>query len=344
MVRLIALIAALAGPASAADWQYGAFDNGAWFEANVSHASGEMAFNCGGPSPGGQPLPQSDEPMTTAPYTLQVTLAQPGLGGDLTVLPPPRDDLMIVSGSTGYRLPRVVFDELNGSGWIVALSFGDPLVADLMQSPGVAVDDAAGRQGLYGADGLGPALTRMIAFCDARWAAVGEPLPATVVGVVNAVREQRVDISPTVDPAQPAQAAAPRTDDGLWNAVQAHIATSCEGAASALHDGYAKSANLDGDGVADYVISWDAIECAGPYTRPFCGASQCAVDIFVSSVYRPGARPESLYAAAVEIGPGPEGRDVLMLAGRLANCNEPGAPADCIFHWAWRNGTLERIR
>jgi hypothetical protein len=111
-----------------------------------------------------------------------------------------------------------------------------------------------------------------------------------------------------------------------------------------LNEGYALRANLDGDGAPDYVIAWDAITCAGPVPRPYCGASQCAVDLFVSSAFRPGARPETIYAAAVSIGPGPGGLDVLQLAGRLANCREPDAPTDCIFHWAWRNGTLERIR
>jgi hypothetical protein len=347
MARLIALISCLlAQGASASDWAYGSFDNGAWFEAHVRHASGEMALNCGGVSPGGQPLPQSDEPMITPPYTVDLTLAHPGLGGGDLVVNPPRSDVVVVSGATGYQLPRVVYDELDLSGWVQPLGMGDGLVAALLTAAPIAVDAAGQRLGVYETTGLTGPLAQMIAFCDARWHATGTALPDTALGVVNAVRQQGLDVAPTTAPAAEQQqpAAQPqRVDNGLWASVTDFITRSCEGAVAEYGDGFATAANIDGDGVQDYVIAWDSITCAGNLRRPFCGASQCAVDVFVSSIYTPGDRPKTVYAQGVWVVPGPNGRDLLQLTGRLANCQQPDAPPDCLFLWGWVEGDLQRV-
>ncbi|MFK7871363.1 MAG: hypothetical protein AB8B58_19275 [Roseobacter sp.] len=347
MVRLIALaLMVLAGSAYASEWRYGSFDNGSWFEAHVSHQGLEIAFNCGGRSPGGIALPQTDEPMITDDYFLNLTLAQPALGGsDGATFLPPRGDVVVAVGTTGYQLPRAVYDELNLSGWLQPIVMSDPLIAALLGAQAVAVDVNAQRLATYDGAGLGRALTRLIAFCDARWAATGVALPAAAVPLINDIRRQGVDITPTVDAQNGAAAAPPsqRTDAGLWAAVQAYIAGSCNGAVSQYHDGYAQAANLDGDGVQDYVIAWDSIECAGPMARPFCGASQCAVDVFASSSYAPGTRPKTVYAQSMAVVPGSNGRDLLQLAGRLANCRDPSAPPDCLFLWGWANGDLQRM-
>ena len=348
MGRLTAIILTmLAGAASASDWRYGSLDNGAWFEAHVVHSSDEMSFNCGGPSPGGLPLPQSDEPLITAAYSIDVALNQPQLGGGGNAeVPPPKDNIVVVTESGGFRLPGAEYDVLHQRGWVQPVAMGDALVAEIFRTAALAVDLGATRLALYNTEGLGPALERLVAFCDARWAATSVPLPASAVTLINGIRELRVDITPTPMVQDTAPAATPqvqRADDGLWQAVQSHILRSCDGAVSQYMEGYALAANLDGDGVQDYVIFWDAIQCAGQMPRPYCGASQCAVDVFASSVYAPGTRPETIFAAAVTVVPWSDGRDLIQIAGRLALCHQPDAPPDCLFLWGWANGELTRV-
>lgn len=347
MGRLSAIIlTVLAGTASASDWRYGSFDNGAWFEAHVIHTSQQIAFNCGGRSPGGQPLPQSDEPLLTPDYTLELALNQPQLGGGGNAVdPPPKDTIVVVTQSGGFRLPRASYDLLSQRGWVQQVAMGDALVAEIFRTEALAIDLGAARLALYSADGLGAALEQLVAFCDARWAAAGVALPASAVTLINSIRELNIDITPTVmtQPRDATPSQAPRTDHGLWQSVQRHILQSCEGAVSQYLDGYAFAANIDGDGVQDYVIAWDAIQCAGSLPRPYCGASQCAVDIFASSRYAPGSRPDTLYAAAVAVVPGPGGRDLVQIAGRMALCQMPDAPPDCLFLWGWVNGELTRV-
>ncbi len=142
-VRFAAMCLTLAAPAGAQGWTYGSLDNGAWFEAHVAAPDGLMSLHCGGPSPGGQPMPQTDEPMTTPDYTLILTLAQPGLGGPGN--DDQRGDLVIASGTQGFRLPLASYDMLNGSGWMQVLRFGDPLVAELRRTSAIAVDAVQGR-------------------------------------------------------------------------------------------------------------------------------------------------------------------------------------------------------
>lgn len=348
MGRLIAaILMLLAGKAFASDWQYMSFDNGAWFEAHVTHATGEVAFNCGGAWPQGLPLLQSDAPLLTADYTLDLGLAQPQLGGGGNAeTPPPKDNLVVVTEAGGFRLPRADYDLLYQRGWVQPLFMGDALLAGIFRTEALAVDQDGTRLGYYDADGLNTVLTQLVAFCDARWAATGVQLPAAATPLINSIRTQRVDITPTPVGQAPALNTTPRaqqTDAGLWRAVQSFILQACQGSVNQYLDGYAKAANLDADGVYDYVIAWDAIQCGPPYPRPYCGAAQCAVDIFVSSIYAPGTQPETIYAAAVDVVPGPDGRDLVQIAGRLALCNQPDAPPDCLFLWGWINGELVRV-
>ena len=118
------------GVASAQGWQPRVFDNASWF--TISASIGQTAtIYCGGRSAGGVPLPQTDEPLMTPDYQLMLTLDLPGLATQENY-PAPRNDVMLVKGTTGYMLPNLQIDELNGFGWLQLLDMGDPLFAAMI--------------------------------------------------------------------------------------------------------------------------------------------------------------------------------------------------------------------
>ena len=331
MLHAVVGAAVLAFPAAAQAWTYGSLDNGAWFEAHVTAPDRQLSLHCGGRSPGGRPLPQSDEPMVTPDYTFILTLGQAALGvpGNATR----RGDLVIASGTRGYRLPGAVYDELNATGWVQVLRFGDPLVAELRQTPAIAVDVASGRLATYGTADLGPELDRAIAFCDARWAAVGVPLPSDAQGVVATVRARSLDVSPTVAAAAPATGLARQRADIA-------VRQGCGGGYEAGPEAFL-AGDIDGDGAEDIAIKWDAITCRGSLPRPFCGASQCAVEVVLSS-RELGEGQGTLYAQAAELTPLSNGNMGLKLGGSLGMCREFGRTA-CSFVWYWNGSSLEQL-
>jgi hypothetical protein len=327
MVRMIAILLFWLLPVAAvaqAPWRHGSYDNGDFFLGTATLSDLSVALSCGERSPL-RPAwrgPQDMHALVTPAGQLQLRFVKALLGAPTDPLSDETRDVILTAAGAGYQLPPVGFD-YHADAWVVRLGAEDPVFAAMAASERIDLQGAAGVFSFPGA-GFAPAYAQLMAFCQAKFAAIGVGWP-----IANAAGQPA--------PADPAA-------DALWPHVSAHLVETCGGAVASLNEGYALRANLDGDGAADFVIAWDAITCAGSIPRPYCGASQCAVDVFVSSAFRPGTRPETIYAAAVSVGPGPGGRDVLRLAGRLANCRAPGAPPDCIFHWAWRNGTLERIR
>ncbi len=97
----------------------------------------------------------------------------------------------------------------------------------------------------------------------------------------------------------------------------------CRGAGGdpMLADYYATAAELNGDGVADWVINFDALNCVGAWTY-FCGSAGCPVSVWLSG---PGGHENvwGSHAQAVEV----EGSAVkVFLHGQL--CNPPRTGAD----------------
>ena len=72
MDRIAALLVSITllapSEATAQAWSARATDNGSWFTAWFHSPDRSVSFYCGGPSPGGQPLPQTDEPLRRLSY------------------------------------------------------------------------------------------------------------------------------------------------------------------------------------------------------------------------------------------------------------------------------------
>ncbi len=308
---------------AAAEWTSAAFDNGAWFEASVGDGRG-ISLGCGGRSPTGQPLPATDEPNLTGPWQLDLLLEAPPMPRGADGAPTP-GDTMVVIGTAGYTLPALRWDVLTDDHWVQSLELGDGLVRALVAGPPVEVRLGGVPVLSLPGDGLADALADVVAFCGARWAALGLPPPPVSADMA------------------PATAAAPSPASGLRAAVDAHVEDNCNGSFTAS-PGWLHAGEIDGDGTPDLVVAWDGVQCNGSLGRPYCGASQCAVDTFLSSVYPRTGAPESLYGAAVSLVQAPGGLAQLALVGRLATCGDAADPNDCIFYWGWDGSAFRRLK
>ncbi|MEM0948699.1 MAG: hypothetical protein AAGK37_14965 [Pseudomonadota bacterium] len=328
----------MATTVGAQNWTYSSFDNGAWFEAHVTAPDRRVALHCGGRSPEGNPLPQTDEPLMTPDYTFVLTLAHPELGlpGNATQ----RGDLVVASGTQGFRLPNAVYDELNASGWLQMLRFGDALIGELRETSAIAIDAAGGRVATYAATGLRQSLDQAVAFCDARWAALGVQPPSDAQGVVGLVRSRQGGVDPTSQSDSASPSAAPSPNSAVRARAEAGVRRGCGGSYSANADAFLVG-DVDGDGVEDIAVKWDAVTCQGNLPRPFCGASQCAVDMVLSSRVL-GEGQGTLYAQAAELVPLSNGNMGLKLAGSLGMCRELGRTS-CSAIWYWDGNKLAQL-
>ncbi len=328
---------ACAAAPSLADWQQQSFDNGMWFEAWAYTPDRSVRLNCGGLSPTGLPPPATDEAYLTAPYTLHL-----GIGTALAGPPASYDDFsplpgaMVVAGSNGYVLPGPEFDQLNSDAWIQPLGFGDPLVAALLDGADGRLElRMAGRAPLaLDPAGLAPALATALAFCDARWAALGNPVPPQAAATIATLRAMP---STQQAPAQPpAQAASP-----LRAVADRHIFAGCRGVATADPD-YLIETEIDGDGVPDVILDWGGITCPGAAPRPSCGAAYCSIDVFLST--RPGQTPsEGFLGIGVRVEPGLPGRADLVTHVTAGSCPQTTRPATCEQVWRWTGTSLEPL-
>ena len=165
------------------------------------------------------------------------------------------------------------------------------------------------------------------------------PLPDDAQAVVARIRSLGIGVDPTTESPGP-QAAAPQGAGDVRARAEAGIARVCEGGFDAAPDAFL-TGNLDGDGIDDIAIKWDAITCLGSYPRPLCGASQCAVELVLSS-HRFGEGDGTLYAAAADLVPLSNGNMGLKLAGTLATCRDIGRTT-CDFIWYWSGNSLEPL-
>lgn len=97
--------------------------------------------------------------------------------------------------------------------------------------------------------------------------------------------------------------------------------------------GYVQSADLDGDGVQDFVLNWAGMQCgAADFGATGCGAGNCLIDVFLSA--RGYLPPEQLLGALADVVIDTQGRIGLFLSGTPFVCAD-GA-CDSPFYW---NGT-----
>lgn len=294
--------------AQVSEWQFRSFDDGSFFSAAISPTDRPgLALLCGERSPTGLSALQTGnmEPDITRPDSYRLYLGENDIGA-YEGYTETRQDVLIVIGTTGYRVPVVRWNELFGT-WEADLPANDPVFAALAEQPAFELRSQAGSP-VVTTNGFGRALTRLGGHCQTMFTAIG--LPWRTV----------------------AAAPAPRPD--MQQLAEAAIQTGCGGPAI-MGPKTIQTGEIDGDGQPDVVVFWDGITCSGGYPRPFCGASMCSVQLFVSSLFARRGKPEELLAQSVWLQPLTNGNSGVVTVGSLATCQGRG---NCEFLWYW-NGT-----
>jgi hypothetical protein len=289
-------------------WEVGLDDNGAWFEGWLVSPDQTLFLWCGGPTPGGPGLPPTDEPMLTDPGTVDLAINHPGLKPFPGAEPGTgRGDILLVAGGQGFGLPNPYWDELNGMGFVQRLSLADPLFVAVSQGADLQVWAGGAPVAVHPAAGFAEGLATISAHCTARWQAQ-------------------------------APAAHPETTAMLSDAT-VDIVAGC-GSNADMQPGYAQTGDIDGDGIADLVIDWAAITCLVGNPRPYCGAANCSVQVYLST--RPDRRPfADFLAVGVRLEAGPDGRTRLLTGTTAGGCPQTTRPAQCQNVVAWTGTDLQ---
>jgi hypothetical protein len=124
----------------------------------------------------------------------------------------------------------------------------------------------------------------------------------------------------------------------MRQAAEADVAKGCNGPSTYEPDAFL-SAEIDGDGVPDVVLDWRKIKCSGTFSQPFCGASMCSADVYLSASYLRTNSPKQFLAAGVRLQSLSNGNMAVGVGGSLADCYGIGAD-NCEFLYYWNGADL----
>lgn len=296
MFRLTAILlglAALASPALAQSWESRTVDNGSLLFGTARLEGAGVFFSCTAPSPAGVPLMEtgSHESHRNDPFEMTVQVSD-----SLFEWTDPyrQDNVVIGIGNVGYQLPPIHLDELVGSG--VYLSMTDQLVLALPDAQGLVFATGQGPVHEWTTDGLGDALRTALGYCANRWIAMGHPAPAGLTQMLAGAMPS----TPSPAPAQPA------TPSDLPPIIAQRVSQACGSAGYTFDHGLGLGqADFDGDGLMDYIFSGYGLRCYQGL-NPYCGASNCTVDVLLSS--RGYSDVDAWIGGGFTLGTAPDGR------------------------------------
>jgi hypothetical protein len=287
-------------------WEIFTSDTGGLIYGGISAPEYTLVFSCNSPSPQRRPLMETEdhETILNAPFAMHVRLGA-------ALVPPPGGEAVLPAvtltlDGTGYRLPPMRWDELYGQ-WMVELVMADPVFGALSGASDLVLDSGTGSAWRYPVDGLAEGLSTAMSACATGWVQAGLALPPQLGGAAPA-----------------AQAAT----TGLMTAeIDAFLRRGCNASyriderAIALHD-------LDRDGLPDRIVDWAGVTCSGDIARPYCGAANCSIEVFLSS--RPGD-PQSFIGVGYTVTQAANGAPGLRFGGTAGACAR--GECDRIFWW-----------
>lgn len=316
MLRMIVSLFALLPiqtAAQASEWRFENFDDGSFFTGTISPPGTKgLMLLCGERSPRGLTAYQTGnmEPDITPRDSLRLYLSD-SLIGEHDGVTQMRQDVLLVVGTTGYRLPVVNWNELFWT-WEVDLPATDPVFSAISGQSEFELRSASSQR-IITANGFRAAHAALTKHCQTMFTAIGLPWS-------------------TVNPA-----AAPQVT--MRQVASAAIQAGCGGPSTQGPKTFL-SGEIDGDGIEDVVVYWNEITCSGGYPRPFCGASMCSVQLFLSSRHVRGERPEELLAQGVWLQPLSNGNMGVVTIGSLAMCqNRPS----CEYLWYWNGHEMVQL-
>ncbi len=291
MARLIACVLGLwvcAVHAQAQVWQAQTVDGG-HFVFHIARAGVAVDFVCLAPSLQRRPAVDVEQheirPMAPGMTRLEIGTERVPVGNDVI-----RNDVVLWADQTGYRLPTITFNELDGV-WQVDISATDPMWTGLVQASTVILAPGQAQAWQLPVAGLAGAVTQVQSDCAQAWSAA-QAAPAPAQGIV------------TIPPE-----------------VGARVSQGC-GAQTPLPGAAVQAGDLDRDGTPDFVVNWGEIRCPGANARPFCGAANCSQMVFLSS--RRFLDPVDFLGTSLTIVPHHSGALALRMTGSFSLCGAQG--------------------
>ncbi|WP_299732513.1 hypothetical protein [uncultured Tateyamaria sp.] len=315
-----------------AGWVARTADDGALFYGLAIAEGTGFAVRCNGPSRQGLPPVSvgAHEEARTQPFHLIFSLRPELLAVPETYYQ--RGDVVVWSGATGYRLPVTTWNELDGE-WQAEVAMTDALPLSLMTANDLIVGAEAGPHTRITIENMNQSVAEAMAFCVAEYRRAGltapSPLDQYWPGADNSVLYDDT---------------GPGSPDAMVDYARAHISNGCSGAAQ-IEEGAILLGEIDGDGVEDAVLNWGRVTCSQGLARPFCGASMCSADVYLSSAYGRRGGPFGLLALGVDLLPLTNGLQGVSVGGSLSMCNAAGqGSGGCRFIWYWNGADLVELK
>lgn len=298
MARLIAFLCVLwAGAAQAQVWQQQTVDGGHYI-FHTARAGVSVELLCLAPSLQRRPAIEVEQheirPMTRGMTRLEFGTDRVELGNDVI-----RNDVVLWADQTGYRLPTIAFNEIDGV-WQVDIAADDPMWSALAQARLIILAPGQEQAWQLPVAGLSDALSVLQSDCAAAWHAA-EAVPAAPTGAVTVPQQ-----------------------------VVSRISQGC-GAPTPLPGSAVQAGDLDRDGAPDFVVDWGGFRCNGPFPRPFCGAANCSQMVFLST--RGYLEPLDYLGTSMTILPHREGGLALTRTGSFSLCGMQGEKCAAPLVW-----------
>lgn len=312
-----AIALALAGPAHAQVWVASSADDGAYVYGSASPEPVQVWLSCNAPSSRRLPPIQvgAHEETVSAPYTIRLEFASNLIPGVEL-----RSDVHLWVGQTAYQLPPIGLNEMVGV-WEMTLSMADPMLTALRGADRLVLAPGSDQAWEIPVAGLAEASRAAMKTCADAWLAAGFEVPPALSEFA---------------PAYGGGAATP-----MRVAADRAVAEGCNGPADRGPD-YLLAGNIDGDGVEDIILNWEAVECRTGPRQPFCGAALCSADLFLSSIFPGSGAPEGWLAMGVALVPLSNGNDGVRIGTSLATCNERALP-DCELLYFWDGSGFREV-
>lgn len=276
-----------------AEWQASVTSYAGVRFASATDPSGTLTIRCATPDPTAPSPGQAGTPFN-ATLELSGTLFAPGPGGD-------RMTATLLPDDAGYRFAVSVFDA-GRDLWPLPVAMADPALAATLSAERVVLDNGLGQAWSFSTDGLGDAVTATFRACVEGWRARGHAVPSALAG-----------FSPSDAAPAPSAIALPPT-------IARRVTVVCNGPFE-LDAADLLSGLIDGDQVTDYVLNWNTVRCGNGLARPLCGAANCSIDLYLSSLgYRYSER-DALLGIAPVLVPLSNGRMGITMSGTGGICD-----------------------
>lgn len=311
-----------------ASWSGQASDNGSLIFGFAALSDYSLSIHCSAPSPQGLPLMQtgSHESHQAEPFELFI-----GFSDFLFDWQPPfwQTGALMMVGEFPFAMPDFELNELQGTA--VRLPMSAPFVQALYTASSLALVTPEGMVHRFSVEGLVPALETALSACIERWVAMGHAIPAGLTRS-PAATDQSGALQPAPDASKSPDASTGIA--GLPSVIVAHVRQMCGGQARIEDAALRVVDDFDADGAPDYVIHYADVYCQPGDVQGFCGAANCSIDVFLSSLGY--ARAFEFLAIAVEPISDAKGRRGLQMHATAFMCSD-GA---CDGVWLWNGETF----